>query len=115
MDEPIGFIATGLGGKGQKIRYYFVLFSKEPLREVMIDEIAANYREVAKRYDAEIESVEQIGNQISIGLLCPMKNVAWSEPLPSGGAPSTFTSQIHLLMTAGLGWELGISGCQSTR
>jgi hypothetical protein len=83
MDEPIGFIATGLGGKGQKIRYYFVLFSKEPLREVMIDEVAANYREVAKRYDAEIESVEQIGNQISIGLLCPMK-VQLSEIVEEG-------------------------------
>ena len=83
MDEPIGFIATGLGGKGTKIRYYFVLFSKEPLREIMINEVAANYREVAKRYDAEIESVEQIGDQISIGLLCPMK-VQLSEIVEEG-------------------------------
>ena len=83
LDEPIGFIATGLGGKGKKIRYYFVLFSKETLKEVMLNEIAANYREIAKKYDAEIESVEQIGNQISIGLLCPMK-VQLSEIVEKG-------------------------------
>ena len=73
LDEPIGFIATGLGGKGMKIRYYFVLASHEPLRQVMIDEVEANYREIVKEFDAEIEEVTQLDNYISVRILCPIR------------------------------------------
>lgn len=72
LDEPIGFIATGLGGKGSKIRYYFVLFSREALTDVMVKEVEAFYREVAPEYEAEIEAVERIDDFISVRLLLPV-------------------------------------------
>lgn len=73
LDEPIGFIATGLGGKGSKIRYYFVLIANEELSAVMVKEVEAYYREIATEYDAEIEAVEQIDGFISVRLLLPVQ------------------------------------------
>lgn len=72
LDEPIGFIATGLGGKGSKIRYYFVLLTNESLTPIMVNEVEAFYREIAIEYEAEIEAVEQIDDFISVRLLLPV-------------------------------------------
>jgi len=72
LDDPIGFIATGLGGKGQKIRYYFVLMSNEELSEVMVNEVEANYKEQVQEYNAEIEEVRQLNNYIIFKILCPI-------------------------------------------
>jgi len=74
LDEPIGFIATGLGGKGTKIRYYFVLESKEPLRKVIIDEVVYQYENIAPTYNAEIEKIEQFENFILVKILCPISS-----------------------------------------
>jgi hypothetical protein len=73
LDEPVGFIATGLGGKGNKIRYYFILKSKEVLREILLEEVSYQYHKLAKDYDVEIETIEQVEDFISIKILCPIK------------------------------------------
>ncbi len=78
LDEPIGFIATGLGGKGSKIRFYAVLFSKEPLRPAMISEIEASFRENAPDFNIDIEEVETLENCILVRMLCPL-NMQLSE------------------------------------
>lgn len=83
LDEPVGFIATGLGGKGMKIRYYFVLISNEELKPVMVSEIEANYREIVTEFDAEIEEVRQLSNYIIIKILCPI-NVPLSKIVEYG-------------------------------
>lgn len=71
LDEPIGFIATGLGGRGNKIRFYVVLVSNEPLQEVMVSEIDASIREEAPAFNVEIEAAETINSCIYIKLLAP--------------------------------------------
>lgn len=78
LDEPIGFIATGLGGKGSKIRFYAVLFSKEPLRPAMISEIEASFRENAPDFNIDIETVETLDDCILVKMLCPL-NMQLSE------------------------------------
>ena len=83
LDEPIKFIATGLGGKGLKLRYYYVLESKETLRKVILDEVIYQYQNIAKSYDAEIESIEQFEDFILVKILCPIK-VQLSELIEEG-------------------------------
>ena len=45
MDEPVGFIATALGGRGNKIRYYFAVTSRQEMTpedgELVLDEYTA--------------------------------------------------------------------------
>ena len=83
LDEPIGFIASGLGGKGMKIRYYFVLQSKETLRKIILDEVIYQYQHIAPTYDAEIEEIEQFENFILVKILCPI-NSELSELIEDG-------------------------------
>lgn len=73
LDEPVGFIATGLGGKGSKIRYYMVLKSNEALRTVMVEEVEYQYKKIMADYDSELEEVEQLEDYILIKMLCPFK------------------------------------------
>lgn len=83
LDKPIGFIATGLGGKGTKVRYYFVLQSKETLRKVILDEVVYQYQNIAPTYDVEIEEIEQVEDFISIKVLSPI-NVQLTELIEEG-------------------------------
>ena len=89
LDESVGFIATGLGGKGSKIRYYFVLESKEPLRKVILDEVIYQYKNIAPTYHAEIAEVEQLEDFISIKILCPI-NAQLSDLIEEGLAKLPF-------------------------
>lgn len=83
LDEPIGFIATGLGGKGLKIRYYFILESKEPLRKVILDEVIYQYNNIAPTYNAEIEEFEQLEDYVLVKILCPI-NVQLGDLIEEG-------------------------------
>lgn len=83
LDEPVGFIATGLGGKGVKIRYYFVLESKEKLKKVILDEVIYQYENIVVNYDAEIEEVKVFENYIRVKILCPI-NVQLNELIEEG-------------------------------
>ena len=83
LDEPVGFIATGLGGKGLKIRYYFVLQSKEELRKIILDEVIYQYENISTNYNAEIEAIEPFENFIRVKILCPI-NVQLSELIEEG-------------------------------
>ncbi|MEW4923375.1 hypothetical protein [Algibacter sp. 2305UL17-15] len=68
-DEPIAFISSGLGGKGNKLRYYFVLRSKEnigPEREQKLkDELII----ICNHSDSEFESIENFWSYVLIKVL----------------------------------------------
>ena len=60
LDENQVFISTGLGGKGQKLRYFIVFLTKdehifeEYQKKVIQNEILYNF----KKYDAEVEEIQ---------------------------------------------------------
>lgn len=55
MDEPVGFIATALGGRGYKIRYYFAVTAMDAIDERKASIILDNYKDLAEEFDIEIE------------------------------------------------------------
>lgn len=60
LEENQVFISTGLGGKGQKLRYFIVLLAKE---DVIIDKtqqkiIVSETGFTFKKYDAEVEEIK---------------------------------------------------------
>ncbi len=95
LDDPIGFIATGLGGKGSKIRYYFVLIATEELRPVMVSEIEASYQEIVGGFDAEIEEVRQLNDYIIVKILCPL-NVRLAKIIEIGKENYPFLSDDYI-------------------
>jgi curved DNA-binding protein CbpA len=68
-DESIGFISSGLGGKENKLRYYFVIKSKEKIEKnrelIIIDEL----KNICTKNDSEFEESENHGNYILIKIL----------------------------------------------
>jgi len=72
QDEPVGFISSELGGKENKLRYYFAIKSKEPIindREFFIEK---NIKEISIKMDSELEEIENHGNYILIKILVSM-------------------------------------------
>lgn len=58
MDGPVGFIVSGLGGKGNKIRFYFAVTTKRPFTDGMKRYVRAVYQDVCKETDSEMEEIE---------------------------------------------------------
>jgi hypothetical protein len=71
MDEPVGFIATALGGKGIKIRYYFAVAAANPLDAGMTRFIVQDYQDAAQKYNVEIEETTQGSQFILFRVLVP--------------------------------------------
>ncbi len=73
MDEPVGFIATGLGGLGKKIRYYFAVACPraEHINSGKARLIQQDYAELARHYDIEIEQSENQEEYILFRVLVP--------------------------------------------
>lgn len=70
LDEPIGFIATGLGGRDNKFRCYFVVASlQKPLTKPIEQLITAAYEDICKEMDSELEEVENHGHYLLIKAL----------------------------------------------
>lgn len=75
LDEKSVFISTGLGGKGEKLRYFCVLFSKnqQPFtdshKKILKNEIEFAFKEV----DAEIESIEYTDSVACFKALIPLE------------------------------------------
>jgi hypothetical protein len=67
-------ISTGLGGKGNKLRYFFALFSKnsEAFSEYQQKIIKGEFEFVFQKEDSEIESVEFIDDVSLILALVPI-------------------------------------------
>ncbi len=68
-DESIGFVSSGLGGKGNKLRYYFVLKSEENIEKDRESLIINELRNICKQNDSEFEDVENNGNYVLIKIL----------------------------------------------
>lgn len=75
LDEKSVFISTGLGGKGNKLRYFCVLFAKqskkltESHKKILKNEIEFAFKEV----DAELESIEYTGSLACFKTLIPIE------------------------------------------
>lgn len=68
-DEPIGFISSGLGGKENKLRYYFVIKSTENINEEREQIIQDELKLICLHSDSEFETIENFGNYVLIKIL----------------------------------------------
>jgi hypothetical protein len=74
LEESKVFISTGLGGKGQKLRYFIVLLAKEGIviddikKKIIHSETGYNF----KKYDAEIEELKFSGTFSTLKVIIPI-------------------------------------------
>ncbi len=68
-DESVGFISSELGGKGNKLRYYFVLKSIEKIEKDNESKIVNELHNICNQSDSEFEEIENHGNYILIKIL----------------------------------------------
>jgi len=75
LDEKSVFISTGLGGKGKKLRYFCVLFTKD------VDELSESHKKILKneiefafkKADAELENIEYTNSLACFKALIPIE------------------------------------------
>ena len=74
LKEEGGFVSTGLGGKDNKLRYYFIVSTREGL--TLTGSERENLQEAFKgssdEYDSEIEEINIGANYAMVGILVPM-------------------------------------------
>lgn len=75
LDENHVFISTGLGGKGQKLRYFIVVFGKENTEFTELQKkIIRNEFEISlKKYNSELEELNFSGSLAAMRVIIPMK------------------------------------------
>lgn len=85
LQEEGGFISTGLGGKDNKLRYYFIVSSKDgmPFLEIDRNTIESGFETISHKYKAEIEEINFEATYAMIGILIPM-DVAVGEVIEEG-------------------------------
>lgn len=71
-DEPIGFISTELGGKENKLRYYFVVKSKDKIEKDKEIKIINELKDICNQNDSELEEIENHGKYILVKILVSM-------------------------------------------
>ncbi|WP_445957332.1 hypothetical protein [Yeosuana sp.] len=69
FDEPIGFISTELGGKGNKLRYYFVVKSKDKIEKEKESKLINELKNICNQDYSEIEEIENHGRYILVKIL----------------------------------------------
>ncbi len=74
LEEEGGFISTGLGGKDNKLRYYFILSSKDGLTfsETHRNTLKRGFEIISHKYKSEIEEINFESTYALIGILVPM-------------------------------------------
>jgi hypothetical protein len=74
LQEETGFISTGLGGKDNKLRYYFIVSSKDglPFSETHRDTLKRGFETISHKYKSEIEDISFEATYAMIGILIPM-------------------------------------------
>jgi hypothetical protein len=77
LGENHVFISTGLGGKGEKLRYFIVLFGKEvaDLSDLQKKIIRNEFEISLKKYKGEIEEIKFSGSMSTILALIPMNAI----------------------------------------
>ncbi len=71
-DEPIGCISTELGGKGNKLRHYFVVKSKDKIIQNKESKIINELKNICNENDSELEEIENNGKYILVKILISM-------------------------------------------
>ena len=72
LDEPISYITTGLGGRGNKIRYYMAAKSPEKLTPGRVQFAYQEFKDLTKEWKAELESMENMGTYLLFRMLVPL-------------------------------------------
>ncbi|MGA2466972.1 MAG: hypothetical protein ABSH06_21810 [Thermodesulfobacteriota bacterium] len=74
LQEEGGFISTGLGGKDNKLRYYFIISSKDglPFSESHRNTLKRGFETISHKYKSEIEEMNFEATYAMIGILIPM-------------------------------------------
>jgi hypothetical protein len=74
LQEEGGFISTGLGGKENKLRYYFIVSSKDglPFSETHRNTLKRGFETISHKYKSKIEEVNFEATYAMIGILIPM-------------------------------------------
>lgn len=72
-DAPVGFISSGLGGKGNKLRYYFAMTSDKQIERETELEIVEQLQIICKKCDSEFEEIENAGHCVLIKILISME------------------------------------------
>jgi hypothetical protein len=85
LQEEGGFISTGLGGKDNKLRYYFIAGSKDglPFSETHRKTLKKGFETISHKYKSEIEEINFEATYAMIGILIPM-HVAVGEVIEEG-------------------------------
>ena len=85
LQEEGGFISTGLGGKDNKLRYYFIVSSKDglPFSETHRSTLKRGFETISDKYRSEIEEINFESTYAVIGILVPM-DVAVGEVIEEG-------------------------------
>jgi hypothetical protein len=80
-----GFLSTGLGGKGNKLRYYFIVSSKGGLTfaETHRNTLQKGFETISQKYNSEIEEINFEINYAMIGIFIPM-DVAVGDVIEEG-------------------------------
>jgi len=94
LQEESGFISTGLGGKDNKLRYYFIVSSKDglPLSETHRNTLKIGFEKISHKYKSEIEETNFEATYGMIGILIPM-DVAVGEVIEGGISECNKTSE----------------------
>ena len=85
LNEEKGFVSTGLGGKDNKLRYYFIVSKREgrPLTRSERETLEEGFKGSSAEYESEIEEIDFGINYAMIGILVPM-HVAVGEVIEEG-------------------------------
>lgn len=84
LDENQIFISSGLGGRGNKLRYFCVVVAqKENFTEYQHKIILSEFETACKYRQAELEKVDLHANYASLTLLAPI-NIAVADVLDQG-------------------------------
>jgi hypothetical protein len=85
LQEEGGLISTGLGGKDNKLRYYFIVSSKDglPFSETHKSTLKIGFETISHKYRSEIEKINFESTYAMIEVLIPM-DVAVGEVIEEG-------------------------------
>jgi hypothetical protein len=74
LEEEGGFLSTGLGGKDNQLRYYFIVSLKEGLTftETHRNTLKKGFERISQKYNSEIEEINFEINYAMIGIFIPM-------------------------------------------
>jgi hypothetical protein len=85
LKEEGGFVSTGLGGKENNLRYYFIVSSKDdlPFSEIHKNTLKRGFETISHKYRSQIEEINFEATYAMIGMLIPM-DIAVGEIIEEG-------------------------------